>query len=50
MIPITVSLTKNDIEKIDNEVARQKLTDDTANRSKVIRAATRIQLGIVEPV
>lgn len=45
-LPITIGLTKNDIEKVDEEVTKQKLTDDQANRSKVIRAAVRKQLGI----
>ena len=46
MLPITIGLTKHDIEEIDEEVSRLKKVDDLSNRSKVIRLAVRKQLGI----
>jgi len=45
--PITIGLTQNDIDKVDQEVTKQKENDDQANRSKVIRTALRKQLGII---
>lgn len=50
-LPITIGLTTNDLKSIDAEVTKQKITDDQANRSKVIRTAVRKQLNItiIEP-